>query len=256
MSANPAIGGNEGPSPVGKLTEAHSIIPSPDSVQLPANDPETIRKLAWFSEEADRALATSQDQAQSVVEYARKCGEFLNRAKDHLPHGEFQKWLQQNFKGSARTAHNYRRLASNWQSIADLPFESVASAIALIRFGDSPPEEVNLEQAGHEKRTPAEDDGANAASGRGESCWEADSVAPLIARDGDAQTLPSSESLRASGNKAAAVIVLLKKHLKAGPTEAIREELREVQEFCRQELSKLGSAIESEPGAPPISGSL
>jgi hypothetical protein len=225
-----------------------------------AEDPDIIKKLEWCSEEANRALATSNDQAQGAVEYARKCGEYLNRAKALLPHGGFQKWLEQNFKGSARTARDYRRLASNWQSIADSPMESIAGAIALIRLGDSTLEEMIPQVADDENGTSvelAETDMPGKGAPRQRSKFRgSNSSAAMVSGDGSAQTNPSAESSLAPGDKAATVIVLLRKHLKAGPTKAVREELRKVQEFCRQELSKFGSSIDSGPEDPPVPGSV
>lgn len=71
-------------------------------------------------------------------------------------------------------------------------------------------------------------------------------------RDGD-HIIPPTESPRQAEERAAAVIGLLKKHIKVGPAESVRDELRKVQDFCRIEGQKLIPIIELEPEAtkPP-----
>lgn len=68
--------------------------------QSPPEDRETRRQLDACAEQANRALSTSCDKVHEALEYARRCGEALNKAKNLLPHGELGKWLAQNFQGS------------------------------------------------------------------------------------------------------------------------------------------------------------
>lgn len=58
-----------------------------------------------------------QAAMENGLEHARRAGELLLQAKSRVGHGNWTPWLEQHFKGSARTAQAYCRVAENWAQI-------------------------------------------------------------------------------------------------------------------------------------------
>ena len=61
-------------------------------------------KLAGLALEANEAHARAQDCFSRGVEHATRAGKALVKAKAQLGHGEWGRWLSDNFRGSERTA--------------------------------------------------------------------------------------------------------------------------------------------------------
>lgn len=90
--------------------------------------------------EEDRLLGIAKAEhrkatecAGKAVEHARRAGEALNEIKAAFPHGGFGRFLDREFRKSARTARNYMRIARNWQRIADLKPASIAAALMGVK---------------------------------------------------------------------------------------------------------------------------
>ena len=64
----------------------------------------------------------SQSAAKSAIEYAIKTGEFLLKAKEKVPHGQWGDWLQSNASGTVFStqdhASKYMRLAKNKELVS------------------------------------------------------------------------------------------------------------------------------------------
>lgn len=258
MSGNQETAGDELLLPAKALADSGDGFLASATPQATPIDPETKRQLDGIAERANRFHGTSWDKYHEALEYARKCGEELIKAKELLPHGAFGPWLTQNFRPSARMARNYMRIASNWEIISVLPVESIADALAAIRLADSS-SELGVPELASEEQERSADLGETNTPKDVEDSRVSDTQSPgaaveLVYLDHSAQETLPAQSSRVPVDKAATVIVLLKKHLKAGPTEAVREELRKVQDFCRQELSKFGTAIDLESGETPLLG--
>lgn len=252
MSGDQESGAENGSGPVrGSSDEIREELQQPPAGAT-QHDESTRSQLAHFADVANKTLNTSRYKAEEAVDYARRCGEALNGAKKLLAHGEFSPWLEKHFDGSARTARSYMFLATNWQSIADLNPDSMAEALAHIRCLNIPSEEPKQESGSTATAPPPEPAEAPTL----EIHWQGALLPDVLGCPGEpALAVKPIRPGRESVDKAAAVIVLLKKHLKAGPTEAVREELRKVQEFCRQELSKFGSSPDLDPEGPSLPGS-
>ncbi|WP_421445669.1 DUF3102 domain-containing protein [Agrobacterium tumefaciens] len=70
--------------------------------------------LAQMANDAHEAAAVA---LRSAAQSAREAGAALNEAKTLVPHGEWESWLKANFKGGARTAQRYMRVAKRWPEI-------------------------------------------------------------------------------------------------------------------------------------------
>ena len=57
--------------------------------------------------------------AKNAMEYAAECGRLLIEAKELVPHGEWEKWLDANTEVGHRQSQKYMRLAKNWEAIQD-----------------------------------------------------------------------------------------------------------------------------------------
>jgi hypothetical protein len=96
-----------------------------------------LRELAELINAEHRAFAGTFRRA---LEQAIRAGELLARAKEHHPHGTWQRWLEENFEGSVRTAQEYMRLyrhrhqiRANARDAAHLSIGEALSALASPR---------------------------------------------------------------------------------------------------------------------------
>ena len=67
--------------------------------------------LSTLAEQINSHHAACERALGSAIEHALAAGKLLIEAKDQCRHGGWLPWLQQNFKGTARTAQRYMRLA-------------------------------------------------------------------------------------------------------------------------------------------------
>jgi hypothetical protein len=105
-------------------------------------------RLPVLAEAANNAYASAAAALRSALTAAREAGEYLMEAKVLVGHGEWSAWLKVNFKGGARTAQRYQRIARNWPSIeakatrvSDL---SVNEALRLLEARDELEEALAL----------------------------------------------------------------------------------------------------------------
>lgn len=214
-------------------------IATSDNSQSGEEDRKIALKLAGMAERANRHFNTANDKAHELLEFARRCGEELNKAKELVPHGKWDSWLQQNFEGSPRTARNYMRLAANWQSIADLRLESIDDALTAIRRLTSGQRSFEPDAFDKDLQDSTEIAIPPSADDNRESSPEEPPLRELALDAERVQVLPPATRPPKSVSTTATVTALLKKRIKAGPEEAVRDELREIQAFCREELAKL-----------------
>lgn len=89
-------------------------------------------------DEINRQHKTVEDAAARTLEHAIECGRLLATAKDRVGHGEWLRWLGDNFDGSERTARDYMRLhehadrlgGANRQRAADLSIRAALRELA------------------------------------------------------------------------------------------------------------------------------
>lgn len=74
-------------------------------------------RLPVLAEAANNAHECAAVALRSALVSAREAGGYLLEAKGLVGHGEWSAWLKANFKGGARTAQRYQRIAKNWSSI-------------------------------------------------------------------------------------------------------------------------------------------
>ena len=92
--------------------------------------------LAVLADEINAHHRAAEAALNRGLEEAHKCGELLLEAKASCPHGTWQKWLADNFRGSTRSAQCYMRIANHWQEIeaksADSALLSIDGAVKLL----------------------------------------------------------------------------------------------------------------------------
>ncbi|MGI6415342.1 MAG: DUF3102 domain-containing protein [Thermoguttaceae bacterium] len=93
-------------------------------------------ELATLASEINAHHQAAEAALNRGLEEAHKCGELLLEAKAACPHGTWQKWLADNFRGSMRTAQCYMRIANHWAEIeaksADSALLSIDGAVKLL----------------------------------------------------------------------------------------------------------------------------
>lgn len=97
---------------------------------------------AQLAPDINREYDQVQTNAYNAVVHAINCGGLLTKAKDALPHGEWEAWIEENFDGSQQTANVYMRLHANHGGSGDLP-ASISQAIRSLM--PSEPKEKPLE---------------------------------------------------------------------------------------------------------------
>ena len=108
--------------------------------------------LAGLADRINEEHQAAGEALNRSLHHARAAGDLLVQAKAHLGHGQWSAWLAENFRGSARTAQGYMRLASRFdeleskaQRVADLPLREALRALAEPRDA-SPAAETDLDE--------------------------------------------------------------------------------------------------------------
>jgi len=84
-----------------------------------------------LAEQANRHHADAQAKAREAVHHAIEAGRLLTEAKAALPHGEWSKWLSDNFDGSARTAREYMKLSNRLDALPESKRQHAATLPSL-----------------------------------------------------------------------------------------------------------------------------
>jgi hypothetical protein len=74
---------------------------------------QSMATLENLAEEINEEHRLCEEALKSGLAHALKAGELLVEAKGHTKHGEWGRWLAENFEGSVRTAQAYMRVANN-----------------------------------------------------------------------------------------------------------------------------------------------
>lgn len=90
-----------------------------------------------LAERANDSATACRTNALKSLEKGIEAGAFLNQAKQEIPHGEFQDWLQKNFRYSARWAQQLMKAASNRGSIVGSS-DSISELLRRIAEPDPP----------------------------------------------------------------------------------------------------------------------
>lgn len=90
---------------------------------------------AEIAERINAEHQACEQAARSALEHARTAGGLLQEAKEMLPHGQWEPWIEESCVFSARTARMYMQVARHWpeleerQRVADL---SLREAVKLL----------------------------------------------------------------------------------------------------------------------------
>ena len=107
-----------------------------------------LQRLAELAAEINCYHLACEKAASESLAHAMRAGDLLAAAKKHCPHGTWQTWLSDNFKGSDRTARNYMRLANNREAIgAETADSAVLSIDAALQMLATPKEEATEDPA-------------------------------------------------------------------------------------------------------------
>ena len=108
--------------------------PAPSAVDDP---PAALKALAA---EIAREKHEAETLHRRAMKHVVRVGKLLKQAKALVPHGEWKFWVNENFKGSMRTAQEYMLVAANAQSVAHLP--TLTEALAALRAQQKRPPEL------------------------------------------------------------------------------------------------------------------
>lgn len=85
---------------------------------------ETIEKLKKlkkqandYHEQCEAAQRRVIDETKTTIHLAKRSGDALREIKSMLKHGQWEKWVQANFKGGKSTARRYKHISENWGRI-------------------------------------------------------------------------------------------------------------------------------------------
>lgn len=98
--------------------------------------------LSDLAARANDYHAQALDSADTALRCAMLAGQELIKAKasPEIKHGDWLPWLRANFNGSQQSASNYTILASNYQSVSNLPLGmSISGALRKIKASQNPP---------------------------------------------------------------------------------------------------------------------
>src|SRR5687767_6277665 len=81
----------------------------------PARQTADLKTLAQIANKHHRAVTVG---LKTTLHDAKLAGDALRKAKEQVKHGEWAKWIAENFDGSPETDRVYRRISENWSTIA------------------------------------------------------------------------------------------------------------------------------------------
>jgi hypothetical protein len=92
-------------------------------------------RLKTLAENANREHSQAQRAKRQSLKHATEAGGLLLKAKEEVGHGNFMKWVKENFEGSERVARKYMRLATaaDEKRIDPAGVSSLAEAERLLR---------------------------------------------------------------------------------------------------------------------------
>jgi hypothetical protein len=91
--------------------------------------------LPTLAVEINAEHEAAENALNMALHHARRCGELLIEAKGQCEHGEWGRWLADNFRASERTARGYMTLARRWHELPTqngnaLPIREALAALA------------------------------------------------------------------------------------------------------------------------------
>ena len=97
-----------------------------------------IEKLTGLAEKINAEHRACEEALRSGLRHAVRAGELLAEAKGQVKHGEWGRWLEENFEASERTAQAYMKVAREIpnldgvkaQRVADLSFRGALRELA------------------------------------------------------------------------------------------------------------------------------
>ncbi len=96
------------------------------------------RNLTTLADEINAEHRACDEALRSGLAHAVRAGELLTEAKSRVRHGEWGRWLEENFEGSARSAQAYMKVAreipnldgATAQRVADLSFRGALKELS------------------------------------------------------------------------------------------------------------------------------
>jgi hypothetical protein len=91
------------------MDKKHALV-----AQTKSANSETSRISHAAITEINASYRRAQSSAKEYIEEIRNCGDLLLKAKASVGHGNWTRWLQENFDGSQDTAQNWMLVAQHW----------------------------------------------------------------------------------------------------------------------------------------------
>jgi Protein of unknown function (DUF3102) len=99
---------------------------------------EIEKSLGKLAEEINAEHQACEEALRSGLRHAVRAGELLTEAKGQIKHGEWGRWVAENFEGSERTAQAYMRVwrelpklkGANPQRVTDLSFRGALEELS------------------------------------------------------------------------------------------------------------------------------
>ena len=113
------------------------------TIVIPNENVEIYDVVEEINHEHELCIGSMRDS----LEHAIRAGELLVEQKEKLQQGEWMIWVKMNCSFSHRTATNYMKVASNWQSNANLKnANDIKHALRIIAAEDPKPKPAELPQ--------------------------------------------------------------------------------------------------------------
>jgi hypothetical protein len=118
---------------------------------------EVEKSLGKLADEINAEHRACEEALRSGLRHAVRAGELLTEAKGQVKHGEWGRWVAENFKGSERTAQAYMRVwrelptleGANPQRVTDLSFRGALQELSA----PAPPQAGRSTEEAHTRRS-------------------------------------------------------------------------------------------------------